>query len=118
MTVANFDERPDAHYPVAVKVISITVADESTVKTETANINGVIKQIVFETGAMDGSDTAELTIVDSSSNTIYASGQKVESAVHVINVERAVAGLISFTVTCSAEQNDAAVAFSVTIYYV
>ncbi len=118
MTVADFDERPDTHYPVAVKVISITIADESTAKTETANINGVIKQIFFSTGSMDGADTAELTILDSSSNTIYASGQKTESTVHVINVERAVCGLISFVVTASAEQNDAAVAFTVTIYYV
>ena len=118
MTVANFDQRPSAHHPVATRVISITVADETTAKTETADINGTIKQIHFSTGAMDGSDTADLAIKDSSGNVIYASGEKAESTVHVINVERAVAGLLSFVVTCSAPQNDAAVAFSVTIYYV
>ena len=118
MTLVDFSEREDANYPVALEMVSVTVADEGTNAETDVHMNGTIRQIHFTVPALDGDDTAELKLQDADNHTIYASGEKAESVTYVINVERLVCGLISFRVECSAQQNDAARTFTIAVYYV
>lgn len=119
MSLPDFDERVDAHYPVAREVVVVTVADNGTNAETDVEMNGVIKQIHFLTPNLDGTDTAELLLHDADDRVIYASGEKAESTAHVINVERAVCGVVTFRVECSASQEDAASnPFYICVYYV
>ena len=109
----------ETYTPVALAVVTVTVADNGTNGETDVALNGVIKQIHFTVPDLDAADTAELLLHDADNKVLYASGEKAESTTHVINVERAVCGTITFRVECSASQEDAASnVFTVYVYYV
>ena len=125
MALASYDDRntlpiPAAVYhPVARAVVTVTVLDDGTNAETDVVLNGITKQIHFTVPDLDAADTAELLLHDADNRIIYASGEKAESTTHVINVERALCGTITFRVECSASQEDAASnVFTVCVYYV
>jgi len=119
MTMSSFDARYSAHHPVAVKVVTVTVPDNGTNAETDVEMNGLIKQLHFITPALDAADTAELVLHNADDKVLYASGEKAESTSSVINVERAVCGVVTFRVECSASQEDATSnVFTVYVYYV
>ena len=125
MALTDYDERNkmaiplDQYRPVALQYVLVTVLDNGTNAETDVEMNGVIKQIHFITPDLDDTDTAELLLHDADDHVIYASGEKAENGSHVINVERAVCGTITFRVECSASQEDAASnPFYIFVYYV
>ena len=117
MTLPNFDQRGDWHYPVCRRLTSVTVALLGTsAEVDVENMNMCITQIHFTVPALDLGDTAGLALLDADDNVIYTVAEKAMSTAHVLDVHESVCDTITFEVTCSNPQNDAACTFPITVY--
>lgn len=116
MTLASVDLRHIEGCGVGRLVKSIVVAAAGSDKEEDMELDCLTMQIHFVVPALAGA-TAEFLLHDADDKVVYASGEKAESLTHVINVQRALCGIITLRVECSAAQAGGAT-FSVVIYYV
>ena len=107
--------------------IPLTMADESTaIASITQEIPaGFLVGVASTAGAMDASDTYTVKITDVNGVTIYEVGSLAESTTTVdfettstetFPMHIPCVGPLTVTVTASAEQNDAAVEFTVYLY--
>lgn len=99
------------------KKLTVNVPVETAAGETDVPMNCLIKQIQFTVPALTGSHTAELKLQDEDNNTLYASTEKAESTTHVLTVERALCGLVTFRVETSGAE-DPTVNCTVTVYYI
>lgn len=98
------------------KSLVMDVSSDATTITAGLPINGLVQQIQFVVPDLDDTDTAELKILNSFDNEVYASGEKAESSTHIINVQRPVTKTMSLKIEASDTQS-ADRTFTVVIYY-
>ena len=111
-----------------------TIADEGTsIVTSDVPVTGYLKGVAVTAGAMDASDTYTITIADKNGVTVFSRASLAESTTSVIWADKynelgttivdghllntPMAGPVDVTITASAAQNDAAVEYTVFIYY-
>ena len=114
--------------------VPITIADEGTSAEATlVPVTGYLKGVSVLAGAMDGSDTYTVAITDENGATVFSRATLAEGVRTTIWSDKynelgttivegkllntPMAGPVTVTVTASAAQNDAAVAYAVTLYY-
>jgi len=114
--------------------VPLTILDESTVIAATGvPVTGFLRGLAVTAGSMDSSDTYTIAITDQNGITVFSRASLAESSTTTIWADKynelsttivegkllntPMAGPVTVTITASAEQNDAAVEFSVYIYY-
>jgi hypothetical protein len=101
--------------------IPVTILDETTaISSSPIAITGKLIGVASTAGALDGSDTYTVKLEDAYGVKIYEVGTLAESSTTVdfatTNLPVPLVGPVTLTVTASAEQNDAAVDFTVYLY--
>ena len=114
--------------------VPLTIAKAGTSISATGvPVSGYLKGIAVTAGAMDGSDTYTVSITDKHGITVFSRASLAESSTSTIWADKynelgttkvegellstPMAGPVTVTVTASAAQDDAAVAYSVYIYF-
>jgi hypothetical protein len=110
--------------------VPLTIADESTTISATlVPVTGILRGLAVTAGALDSSDTYTVAITDKHGITVFTRGTLAESSTTTIWADKyggtaeyqplctPIAGPVTVTITASAEQNDAAVAFIVYLYF-
>lgn len=114
--------------------VPVTIADEGTSAAVTGvPVEGFLRGVAVTAGAMDGSDTYTVAITDKHGITVFSRASLAESTTSTIWADKynelgttkvegellntPMAGPVTVTITASAAQNDAAVSYTVYIYY-
>lgn len=117
MAVASI--KPYKDQEVGRELITVTVDDGNANGETDVELNGIVKQVIFNIPALTGaSTTAELLFHNEDDDEVYASGERAEGTKHTLNFERPMCGIVTFRVEQSASQSGSAAAHTITVMYV
>lgn len=114
--------------------IALTISQgESSASDTNVPVTGYLKGISVTAGAMDSSDTYTVAVTDKHSATVFSRASLAESTTTTIWADKynelgttkvegsllntPMSGPVTVTITASAQQDDADVAYTVVIYY-
>lgn len=116
MAVSNIN--PGVHDRfVGVNKVTVTILNGGANGETDLEINGVIKQAIFNVPVLTGA-TAELLLVNEDDHNLYISGERAESTVHTLTFDRAFAGNLTVRAEANAAQSGSDATITVTLYYV
>lgn len=78
-----------SHSEIQATYGTATIGSAGEVGTAKITVNGLLKQIVYTTPAMEDTDSTILSIVDERSNTIFTAGSVAESGTYVLGTSLA-----------------------------